>query len=105
MAYLAPWTGQCGPNLFREEGALRVSNKYDARPVREIRAKVVDMGDGKRLKMNRYWMEVPSSIKLEVGKPTWVVVDHLHYEEPDDSGKKPFVVRAVAVLNGDMFPG
>ncbi|MEP6859892.1 MAG: protein kinase [Deltaproteobacteria bacterium] len=70
-----------------------------------IRAKVVDLGDGKRLKMDRYWMEVPPSIKLEVGKPTWVVVDHLHYEEPDDSGKKPFVVRAVAVLNGDMFPG
>ena len=70
-----------------------------------IRAKVVDLGDGKRLKMDRYYMDVPPSIKLEIGKPTWVVVDHLHYEEPDDSGKKPFVVRAVAVLNGDMFPG
>jgi len=70
-----------------------------------IRAKVVDLGDGKRLKMDRYFMDVPPSIKLEVGKPTWVVVDHLHYEEPDDTGKKPFVVRAVAVLNGDMFPG
>jgi len=70
-----------------------------------IRAKVVDLGDGKRLKMDRYYMDVPPSIKLEVGKPTWVVVDHLHYEDADDSGKKPFVVRAVAVLNGDMFPG
>ncbi|HEY6038710.1 MAG TPA: protein kinase, partial [Kofleriaceae bacterium] len=70
-----------------------------------IRAKVVDLGDGKRLKMDRYYMDVPASIKLEVGKPTWVVVDHLHYEEADDSGKKPFVVRAVAVLDGDMFPG
>ncbi|HET9992940.1 MAG TPA: protein kinase [Kofleriaceae bacterium] len=70
-----------------------------------IRAKVVDQGDGKRLKMDRYYMDVPPSIKLEVGKPTWVVVDHLHYEDADDSGKKPFVVRAVAVLNGDMFPG
>ncbi len=70
-----------------------------------IRAKVVDENDGKRLKMDRYWMDVPPGIKLEVGKPTWVVVDHLHYEDPDDSGKKPFVVRAVAVLPGEMFPG
>ena len=70
-----------------------------------IRAKVLDLGNGKRLKMDRYYMDVAPSIKLEVGKPTWVVVDHLHYEDADDTGKKPFVVRAVAVLNGDMFPG
>jgi len=70
-----------------------------------IRAKVLDLGNGKRLKMVRYYMDVAPSIKLKVGKPTWVVVDHLHYEDADDTGKKPFVVRAVAVLNGDMFPG
>jgi serine/threonine protein kinase len=70
-----------------------------------IRAKVVDLGNGKRLKMDRYYMDVPPSIKLEVGKLTWVVVDHLHYEDADDTGKKPFVVRAIAVLDGDMFPG
>jgi hypothetical protein len=71
-----------------------------------IRAKVVDAGDGTRLKMDRYLMDVPAALagKLEVGKATWVVVDNLHYEDPDDTGKKPFVVRLVTVL-GEMFPG
>ena len=72
-----------------------------------IRAKVLDLGNGKRMKMDRYWMDVPAALKdkFEVGKQVWVVVDNLHYEDADDTGKKPFVVRAVTVLNGEMFPG
>ncbi|CAN5699999.1 hypothetical protein BH11MYX1_BH11MYX1_07110 [soil metagenome] len=71
-----------------------------------IRARVVETGDGKRLKMDRYFLDVPPALanKLELGKPTWIVVDHLHYEAADGSGKKPFVVELVAVI-GEMFPG
>jgi serine/threonine protein kinase len=74
-----------------------------------IDAKILDTSDPKRYKMDRYVMDVPASFpgkkSLEVGKRTWIVVDNLHYEDtPDDQGKKPFVVRAVAVL-GEMFPG
>ena len=71
-----------------------------------IRAKVVDTGDGMRFKMDRYFLDVPPALanKLELAKPTWIVVDNLHYEEPDASGKKPFVVHLVAVV-GEMFPG
>jgi hypothetical protein len=59
--------------------------------------------------MDRYVMDIPANFpgksSLEVGKRTWIVVDQLHYEdEKDDQNKKPFVVRAVAVL-GEMFPG
>jgi len=74
-----------------------------------INAKILDMSDPKRYKMDRYVMDVPASFpgksSLEVGKRTWIVVDQLHYEDAtDDQNKKPFVVRAVAVL-GEMFPG
>ena len=74
-----------------------------------IDAKILDMSDPKRYKMDRYFMDMPASFpgksSLEVGKRTWIVVDQLHYEDAnDDQGKKPFVVRAVAVL-GEMFPG
>ncbi len=74
-----------------------------------INAKILDMSDPKRYKMDRYVMDVPASFpgksSLAVGKRTWIVVDQLHYEEAtDDQNKKPFVVRAVAVL-GEMFPG
>jgi eukaryotic-like serine/threonine-protein kinase len=74
-----------------------------------INAKILDMSDPKRYKMDRYFMDIPASFpgksSLEVGKRTWIVVDQLHYEdEKDDQNKKPFVVRAVAVL-GEMFPG
>jgi serine/threonine protein kinase len=72
-----------------------------------INAKIVEMSDPKRFKMDRYDMEVPANFpgkaSLAVGKRTWIVVDNLHYEDADDSGHKPFVVRAVAVL-GEMFP-
>lgn len=74
-----------------------------------INAKILDMSDPKRYKMDRYVMDIPAKFpgksSLEVGKRTWIVVDQLHYEEAtDDQNKKPFVVRAVAVL-GEMFPG
>jgi hypothetical protein len=71
-----------------------------------IDAKVIETGDGKRYKMDRYLMDVPAALasKLVVGQRTWVVVDSLHYEDADDTGKKPFVVHLVAVL-GEMFPG
>jgi len=74
-----------------------------------INAKILDMSDPKRYKMDRYVMEIPANFpgksSLEVGKRTWIVVDQLHYEDAtDDQNKKPFVVRAVAVL-GEMFPG
>ena len=72
-----------------------------------IDAKIVEMTDPKRFKMDRYDMEVPANVpgkgSLEIGKRTWILVDNLHYEDPDSDGHKPFVVRAVAVL-GEMFP-
>ncbi|MEO8840528.1 MAG: protein kinase [Kofleriaceae bacterium] len=74
-----------------------------------INAKILDMSDPKRYKMDRYVMDIPANFpgksSLEVGKRTWIVVDQLHYEDATgDQNKKPFVVRAVAVL-GEMFPG
>ncbi len=71
-----------------------------------ILAKVVETGDGKRFEMDRYFLDAPPALatKLEVDKPTWILVDNLHYEDPDASGKKPFVVHLVAIV-GEMFPG
>ncbi len=71
-----------------------------------VQIKVLDPADGKRFVMDRYVLDVPASLaaKLEVGKPTWVIVDNLHYEDPDAANKKPFVAHLVAVI-GEMFPG
>jgi len=71
-----------------------------------VRAKVLETGDGKRFKMDRYFLDVPPALatKLEIDKPTWIIVDNLHYEDANESGKKPFVVHLVAIV-GEMFPG
>ncbi|MFT3696417.1 MAG: serine/threonine-protein kinase [Kofleriaceae bacterium] len=73
-----------------------------------IRAKVLDMSDSKRWKLDRFYMDVPPNTpgadRVEVNREVWVVVDHLHYDdEKDDQNRKPFGVRAVVVL-GEMFP-
>lgn len=73
-----------------------------------IRATVLDNSDPKRWKLDRYYIDVPPTTpgkdSVEVGRAVWIVVDHLHYDDDkDEQNRKPFGMRAVAVL-GEMFP-